>query len=73
MGVPSLTSGVGIFWIVGVPSLTSPASLVPSLAGLWVSPASKPHVWLSDVLMRLPTTLDRDIEALLPHRWQPKL
>ncbi len=31
----------------------------------------EPHAWLSDVLTRLPTTLDRDIEALLPHRWQP--
>lgn len=30
-----------------------------------------PHAWLTDVLTRLPTTLDRDIDALLPHRWQP--
>lgn len=28
------------------------------------------HAWLSDVLTRLPTTLDRDIETLLPHRWK---
>lgn len=28
-----------------------------------------PHAWLSDVLERLPTTKDRDIDALLPHRW----
>jgi transposase len=30
-----------------------------------------PHAWLSDVLDRLPTTLDRDIAALLPHTWKP--
>ena len=30
-----------------------------------------PHAWLTDVLTRLPTTKDRDIESLLPHRWQP--
>jgi hypothetical protein len=26
---------------------------------------------LSDVLTRLPTTLDRDLDSLLPHRWKP--
>jgi transposase len=30
-----------------------------------------PHAWLTDVLTRLPTTLDRDIGTLLPHTWQP--
>jgi transposase len=30
-----------------------------------------PHAWLSDVLIRLPTTLDKDIGDLLPHRWRP--
>lgn len=29
-----------------------------------------PHAWLTDVLTRLPSTLDRDLDALLPHRWQ---
>lgn len=29
-----------------------------------------PHAWLTDVLTRLPTTLDKDIGALLPHRWR---
>jgi hypothetical protein len=31
-----------------------------------------PHAWLSDVLTRLPTTLDRDIDTLLPvaGHWQ---
>jgi hypothetical protein len=30
-----------------------------------------PHAWLTDVLTRLPTTLDKDIGELLPHRWKP--
>jgi len=29
-----------------------------------------PHAWLTDVRTRLLTTLDRDLDALLPHRWQ---
>jgi len=31
-----------------------------------------PHAWLSDVLERLPTTLDRNITTLLPHTWTPR-
>lgn len=30
-----------------------------------------PHAWLTDVLTRLPTALDKDIGDLLPHRWRP--
>ncbi|MBS0501326.1 MAG: transposase domain-containing protein, partial [Proteobacteria bacterium] len=30
-----------------------------------------PHEWLTDVLTRLPTTKNRHIDQLLPHRWQP--
>jgi len=30
-----------------------------------------PYAYLKDVLMRLPTQQDRDIEELLPHQWQP--
>jgi hypothetical protein len=30
-----------------------------------------PHACLTDMLMRLPVTKDRDIEVLLPRRWQP--
>lgn len=30
-----------------------------------------PHAWLTDMLTRLPTTLDRDIGTLLPISWQP--
>ena len=28
------------------------------------------HAWMSDVLERLPTTLNRDIGQLLPHSWE---
>lgn len=31
-----------------------------------------PHAWLSDILERLPTTLDRDINSLLPMNWKPR-
>lgn len=31
----------------------------------------EPLAWLTDVLTRLPITLDRDIDTLLPHRWKP--
>jgi len=31
----------------------------------------EPYAYLRDVLTRLPTTKDRDIASLLPHRWQP--
>jgi hypothetical protein len=30
-----------------------------------------PYEYLKDVLERLPTQLNKDIEELLPHRWQP--
>ncbi len=28
-----------------------------------------PYAWLTDVLTRLPTMLNRDIDSLLPDRW----
>ena len=31
----------------------------------------EPQAWLTDVLPRLPTTLDRDIDTLLPLRNTP--
>jgi len=31
----------------------------------------EPHAYLKEVLTRLPTQKASDIEALLPHRWQP--
>ena len=30
-----------------------------------------PYVYLKDVLERLPTQRDSQIDALLPHRWAP--
>ena len=30
-----------------------------------------PYAYLKDVLMRLPTQQNSDIEELLPHQWQP--
>lgn len=32
-----------------------------------------PYNYLKDVLMRLPSHLDRDIGELLPHRWKPSV
>jgi transposase len=32
----------------------------------------EPHAWLTDVLTRLPTTKDRNIDDLLPHTWKPR-
>lgn len=32
----------------------------------------EPYAYLTDVLTRLPTTKMKDIDALLPHRWQPE-
>lgn len=29
-----------------------------------------PYLYMKDVLTRLPTTKQKDIELLLPHRWQ---
>lgn len=33
----------------------------------------EPNAWLTDVLRRLPTALDREVEALLPPSCQPRL
>ncbi len=46
------------------------AAAIMSLLATAKANGHEPHAWLTDVLTRLPTTLDRDIEALLPHRWQ---
>lgn len=47
------------------------AAAIMSLLATAKANGHDPHAWLSDVLKRLPTTLDRDIETLLPHHWQP--
>jgi len=47
------------------------AAAIMSLLATAKANGRDPHAWLSDVLQRLPTTKDRDIGALLPHRWTP--
>jgi len=46
------------------------AAAIMSLFATAKANGHDPHAWLSDVLERLPTTLDRDISTLLPHRWK---
>lgn len=46
------------------------AAAIMSLLATAKANGHEPHAWLTDVLTRLPTTLDRNIESLLPHRWQ---
>ena len=47
------------------------AAAIMSLLATAKANGNDPHAWLTDVLTRLPTTKDRDIATLLPHRWQP--
>lgn len=47
------------------------AAAIMSLLATAKANGRDPHAWLTDVLTRLPTTKDRDIDTLLPHRWQP--
>jgi transposase len=47
------------------------AAAIMSLLATAKANGCDPHAWLTDVLTRLPTTLDRDINGLLPHRWKP--
>ena len=47
------------------------AAAIMSLLATAKANGQDPHAWLTDVLTRLPTTLDRDLDTLLPHRWQP--
>lgn len=46
------------------------AAAIMSLLATAKANGHEPHAWLTDVLTRLPTTLDRDIETLLPQHWQ---
>ena len=46
------------------------AAAIMSLLATAKANGREAHAWLSDVLERLPTTKDRDIEQLLPHRWK---
>jgi hypothetical protein len=47
------------------------AAAIMSLIATAKACGHDPHAWLSDVLERLPTTLDRDIDELLPQSWKP--
>ena len=47
------------------------AAAIMSLLATAKANGHEPHAWLTDVLTRLPTTLNRNIGELLPHRWQP--
>ena len=42
------------------------AAAIMSLLATAKANGLEPHAWLTDVLTRLPTTKDRDIESLLP-------
>jgi transposase len=46
------------------------AAAIMSLIATAKACGHDPHAWLSDVLERLPTTLDRDIATLLPQNWK---
>ncbi|MEO7326132.1 MAG: IS66 family transposase [Dokdonella sp.] len=47
------------------------AAAIMSLLATAKASDIEPHAWLTDVLTRLPTTLDRDIDTLLPMSWKP--
>ena len=47
------------------------AAAIMSLLATAKANGHDPHAWLTDVLTRLPTTLDRDLGTLLPISWQP--
>lgn len=58
-------------WLfAGSESAGKRAAAVMTLLATAKANGHDPHAWLTDVLTRLPTTLDRDLDSLLPHRWQ---
>lgn len=57
-------------WLfAGSESAGKRAAAIMSLLATAKANGHDPHAWLTDVLTRLPTTLDRDLDSLLPHRW----
>lgn len=61
-------------WLfAGSDSAARRAAAIMSLLATAKANGHDQHAWLTDVLARLPTTLDRDIETLLPHRWKAAL
>ncbi len=58
-------------WLfAGSESAGKRAAAIMSLLATAKASGHEPQAWLTDVLTRLPTTLDRDIDNLLPHRWK---
>lgn len=54
-------------WLfAGSESAGKRAAAIMSLIATAKANGLEPHAWLTDVLMRLPTTKDRDIDSLLP-------
>jgi hypothetical protein len=61
-------------WLfAGSPRAGIRAAAIMSLIATAKHNGHDPYAYLKDVLSRLPTTKDRDIAALLPHRWQPAI
>ena len=59
-------------WLfAGSESAGKRAAAIMSLLATAKANGHEPQAWLTDVLTRLPTTLDRDITSLLPHCWKP--
>lgn len=58
-------------WLfAGSESAGKRAAAIMSLLATAKAAGHEPQAWLTDVLTRLPTTLDRDIDTLLPYSWQ---
>lgn len=58
-------------WLfAGSDSAAKRAAAIMSLLATAKANGHDQHAWLTDALTRLPTTLDRHIETLLPHRWK---
>ena len=45
------------------------AAAIMSLLATAKANGLDPYAWLTDVLTRLPTTLDKDLDSLLPTSW----
>jgi len=58
--------GHTIWLFAGSESAGKRAAAIMSLFATAKANGIEPHAWLTDVLTRLPTTKDRDIDSLLP-------
>lgn len=60
-------------WLfLGSPRGGQAAATVFSLIQTCKELGINPEAYLKDVLTRLPTTKQKDIDELLPHHWQPQ-